>query len=77
MATTEVDLTKVIKEAIDARVAEVANEEFEEALKRIEKRRSEIVTGTVLAIESFISMERLGPTIRIEIKERVNGQKDV
>lgn len=71
MALSEtLDLGKIIKEAVDSRVKEIADEEFANALKRIEERRDEVVTGTVLAIEKYVSYERMGQTLRIEIKEK-------
>lgn len=70
--TENFDIVKITKEAIDERVKEIANEEFEEAVKRIESRRDEVVTGTVLRIQKFVSYEHLGNVLRIEIKEKTN-----
>ena len=66
------NLAEVVKRAINTRIKEIAEEEYTEAEKRIEKRRPEAIAGTVLEIEKYVSMERMGQTLRIEIKERNN-----
>ena len=64
---TALDLAKAIQESINARLTEVADEEFEKAKKCIEARKAEIVTGVVLRVEKHLSFERLGESIRIDI----------
>lgn len=67
---TNFDVLELIKTSINRRVAEIADEEFAEALKRIESRKPEAITGVVLDIEKYLTYERIGPTIRIELRER-------
>lgn len=66
------DIARVVRDAVDKRVKEIANEEFDKAVERIEERRDEVVTGTVLSIEKYVSFERMGQTLKIEIKEKSN-----
>lgn len=70
MATSEqFDIVKVTKEAINKRIKEIAEEEYEAAEVRIKERRHEAITGVCLAVERYVSFERMGQTLRIEIKD--------
>jgi acyl-CoA reductase-like NAD-dependent aldehyde dehydrogenase len=69
MAISEnIPLEQIVKDAINKRVEEIAEEEYEDARKRIEERKPEAIAGVVLAVERYLSMERIGPALRIEIK---------
>lgn len=51
------------------RISEIANEEFDKAKQAIEKRRTEIITGTILEMEKVLTFEYHGMDLRITIKD--------
>ena len=59
-----------IIEAMRHSMGRAVDEEMEKAKKRIEERREEIYAGAILRAEKHLSIERMGDTIRIEIKTR-------
>lgn len=72
MATSEnINWEQFVKKAINERVAEIAEEEYKEALRRIEERRYEAITGVCLEAQRYVTFERMGQTLRIEIAERI------
>jgi len=62
----------IVKKAISERIEKIAEEEYAEALKRIEQRRPEAVAGVVIAVEKHMSYERIGSTVRIELQDKTN-----
>jgi replication fork clamp-binding protein CrfC len=70
MTTQEKIIPDFIKNAIKAEVEKATSQELEEAQKRIEKRKIEIVSHVMLSINKYMSMEKLQDTYKftIEIK---------
>jgi len=67
--TDNFPVVKIVKEAIGKRIEEIAKEEFQEAVKRIEKRQPEAVAGVLIAVEKYMSYEKFGQTVRIEFQD--------
>lgn len=63
-------IPEFIKRAISNEIEKVVQEEFEEAKKRIEKRKIEVVSHVMLSVNKYMSMEKLQDTYKfvIEIK---------
>ncbi len=57
-----------IKRAIKAEVDKATEEELTEAQKRIEKRKTQIVSSVMLEVSRFMKMETLGEDITFTIK---------
>lgn len=66
----ETIIPEFIKTAIKNEVDKAVVQELEEAQKRIEKRKIEIVSYVMLSINKYMSMEKLQDTYKfvIEIK---------
>jgi len=57
-----------IRNAIDIQVGRAIDEEIERAAERIKGRRGELYTAAILQVEKYLSAERIGEALRIEIK---------
>jgi hypothetical protein len=68
--TQETIIPDFIKSAIQREVEKATQEELEEAQKRIEKRKVEVVSNVMLSINKYMSMEKLQDNYKftIEIK---------
>ena len=53
------DLPKFLKQAIDSEIKKATEIELEEAKKRIDKRKDEIIAGVVLYVHKMIQMENI------------------
>lgn len=62
------NLPEFIKSAIEHELKIAIDFELEEAQKRIEKRKSEIVAGVILHIQKMIDIETMGEKLIISIK---------
>lgn len=62
------ELRNLISDAIEKRFTEVADEEFEEAKKRIDKRKHEIITGVALEVHKLIEFETFKDSLIIKVK---------
>lgn len=62
------NLPEFIKSAIEHEIKIATECELDEAQKRIEKRKSEIVAGVILHIQKMIDIERMGEKLIISIK---------
>lgn len=59
-----------IKQAIEREVDKAVEEELTEAQKRIDKRKTEIVSSVMLSVNKYMSVESMGENYKftIEIK---------
>lgn len=62
-----IELKTFLKSAIDMEIKRATEEELEEAKKRIDKRKSEIVAGVVLHVQKQIEMQTMGDRLIIEV----------
>jgi hypothetical protein len=62
------EMPKFLKMAIDRAIEVATDEEFEEAKKRLDKRKSEIVAGVVLHAQRMIQMDTVGEHLTITVK---------
>ena len=68
MSTDHSMIAKVIYDAINARVEEIAKEEIEAAKKRLEQRTKEVVTTVSTKVFSHFSITRpFGEDLKIEV----------
>lgn len=61
------ELKTFLKSAIDMEIKRATEEELEEAKKRIDKRKSEIVAGVVLHVQKQIEMQTMGDRLIINV----------
>ena len=61
-------MPEFIRQSIEKQIEIAVLEEIEEAKKRIDKRKSEIVTGIVLYVQKEIQIETLGEKLIISVK---------
>jgi len=66
------DFLEFMQKAITAGIEKAVDEEFEVARKRIESRRAEIITGTILSIQKQVNWERAGDNLVITIRDKQN-----
>ena len=62
------NLPEFIRLAIEHKIKIATEIELEEAQKRIEKRKAEIVAGVILHIQKMIDMQTMGEKLVISIK---------
>lgn len=62
-------LPEFLKSAIEKELKIVIDEEFELAKKRIDERKSTIVSGVVLYVMGQIQIDTIGEKITIVVKE--------
>ena len=71
MAMNEsIPIPEFIINAMQIAMNRAVDQELEKAKENIEKRKEEIYAGAILQAEKFISAQRIGETIRIEIKSK-------
>lgn len=63
-------MPEFIKQAIDREVKLATEEELENAKKRIEERRSQIIAGVLLYIQREIQVETIGEKLIITIRQK-------
>ena len=57
-----------LKQAIETRLKEAADEEFELMKTRLDKRKAEIVTGIVLHVQKMVDVQTIQERVIITIK---------
>lgn len=62
-------MPKFMRLAIQEGIKKATDEEFEEAKKRIDKRKSEIIAGIILYIEKKIDIQQMKENLIITIKQ--------
>ena len=62
------NLPEFIKSAIEHEIKIATEIEFDEAQKRIEKRKAEIVASVILHIQKMMDMQTMGEKLVISIK---------
>ena len=69
MKNTQLEvIPEFIKTAIKNEVEKVVQEELEEAQKRIEKRKIEVVSYVMLSVNKYMSIEKLQDTYKFVIE---------
>ena len=61
-------LPEFIKKSIDKEVKLAMDEEIEKAKKRIDERKSEIITGVLLHVQKQINFDSMKDTLIISVK---------
>lgn len=56
-----------LRSAISREIEIAINEEFEEAKRRIEKRKAEISAGVLLHVQKMIQMETMGQKLIVTV----------
>jgi TRAP-type C4-dicarboxylate transport system substrate-binding protein len=57
-----------IKAVIDKEIQFATEEELEKAKKRIDERKSQIITGVVLSVQKMMQLETMGDKLIITVK---------
>jgi len=61
-------MPEFIKNAIDTGIKKATEEELENAKKRIDERKSQIIAGVLLHVQEQINFHNNGTTLNIDIK---------
>ena len=69
MLEVKVDITKDLKEKIDGALKEAMEVEFNEAIKRFNLRKNEIISRILLSVQREIDINTHGQTVTFTIKE--------
>ena len=69
MLEAKVDITKDLKEKIDGALKEAMEVEFNEAIKRFNLRKNEIISRILLSVQREIDINTHGQTVTFTIKE--------
>jgi hypothetical protein len=65
-------LPEFLKSAMNKHIELAIEEEIEEAKKRIDKRKSEIIAGVILHVQRQVEYETLGDRLIITVKDDRN-----
>lgn len=67
--TNKIDmLPEFMRNAINSEITKVTEEEIENAKKRIDERRDQIITGVILNVHKAMSVETLGNILQIQVR---------
>ena len=69
MITTKIDITNEIAEAINNKLTEEIEKEFDKHIKELEERKNEIVAGILLNIKKTVSIDTMRENITFTIRE--------
>lgn len=61
-------LPDFLKKAIDGEIEKATEEEIEKAKKRIDERKSEIITRVLLHVKKQVDFQRMGDTLQISVR---------
>lgn len=71
---TPIMIADFLKKAISDEIKRATEEEIDQAMKRLEKRKAQIITGVTLYVEKAIKYETLGNMLSITVRLEDNSK---